>query len=279
MGGAPTRASLRRALRLGVDAIEIDVCASRDAAPVLHHDIRLPVGLRVADLTLDQLRRLDRHLLTLDDALEVIGDRTRVIIDVKTRAAAGPVSDWLGGAGASADAVVCSGRVDVLRYLSRATPNAVVWQTFPELGELPHERVLHVLAGLAAHRGHHARRLVHDLCSVVSGVRDSPRQAVGRLAGLPWRTRLPSLLEGARGDFRAGGVAVHHSVLTPDLCAVAHQLDMTVVAWTVNSGAVAQRVAACGADLITTDDVVGVRRALRRPRRSGHSQRRRAHRR
>lgn len=266
VGGAPTRASLRRALRLGVDAIEIDVCSSADAGLVLHHDTRLPVGLRVADLTLEQLRRVDRELLTVDDALDIIGDRTRVIVDVKTRAAAGPVSDWLGRAGASVNAVVCSGRPDVLRFVSRATPDAVVWQTFPDFGELPHERVLHVLASLAAHRGRHARHLVSDLWTVLGGVRESPRHAMGQLAGVPWRARLPSLLETAMCDVRAAGIAVHHSVLTSDLCAVAHQLGMTVVAWTVNSGPVAQRAAACGADLITTDDVVGVRRALRPPR-------------
>jgi hypothetical protein len=42
---------------------------------------------------------------------------------------------------------------------------------------------------------------------------------------------------------------------------------MTVVVWTVNSGPVAHHAAPCGADLITMDDVVGVRRARRRPRR------------
>lgn len=267
IGGAPTRASLRRALRLGVDAIEIDVCASADASLVLHHDTRLPVGLRVADLTLEQLRRLDGELLTLEDALEVIGDRTRVIVDVKTRAAAGPVSDWFGGAGSTVDAVVCSGRTDVLRYLARSTPGAAIWQTFPDFGELPHERVLRVLSSVAAHRGHHARHLAGDLWNVLGRAHKSPRHAAGQLAGLPWRTRLPSLLESARGDFGAGGIAVHHALLTPELCAVAHELGMTVVAWTVNSAPVAHHAAACGADLITTDDVVGMRRALGRRRR------------
>jgi hypothetical protein len=75
--------------------------------------------------------------------------------------------------------------------------------------------VLCVLSSVAAHRGHHARHLVGDLRKMLGHARESPRHAAGQLAGLPWRTRLPSLLETARGDFRAGGIAVHHSLLTP----------------------------------------------------------------
>jgi glycerophosphoryl diester phosphodiesterase len=71
------------------------------------------------------------------------------------------------------------------------------------------------------------------------------------------------MLPESRIAFDAGGVAVHHSLITPELCEAARELDMTVVAWTVNSPVVAKRAAHCGVDLITTDDVVGLRRALR----------------
>lgn len=262
VGGAPTRVSLRRALRLNVDALEIDVCASADHALVLHHDTRLPVGLPVRDLTLAQLRRVEPTLLTLDDAAEIVGDRARLILDVKSRVAAGPVSDWLLRRGANANAVVCSGRIDVLGYLARATPDAVLWQTFPDIGERPYERVFRVLSGIAAHRGLPALRLVGDLWDVLGRVRANPAAAATQIIGLPWRRRLPMLLARGRDDFAARGVAVHHALITPDLCSVAHELDMTVVAWTVNSPVVARHAAECGVDLITTDDVAGIRRAL-----------------
>jgi glycerophosphoryl diester phosphodiesterase len=262
VGCSPTRVSLQRALRLGVDALEIDVCASADYALVLHHDTRLPVGLPVKDLTLAQLRRVEPKLLTLDDATEIIGDRAGLVLDVKTRAAAGPVSDWFSHGGRDMDAVVCSGRQEVLRYLSLAAPRAALWQTFPHIGERPYERVLHVLAGLAAHRGRHALQLVGDLWDVLGRVRANPAQAATQIIGLPWRRRLPLLLERGRDDFAAAGVAVHHALVTADLCDVAHALEMSVVAWTVNSPAVARRTAACGVDLITTDDIAGMRRAL-----------------
>lgn len=262
VGCSPTRVSLQRALRLGVDALEIDVCASADYALVLHHDTRLPVGLPVSDLTLAQLRRVEPELLTLDDAAEIIGSRARLILDVKTRAAAGPVSDWFSHEGSGTGAVVCSGRADVLRYLSRAAPHATLWQTFPHIGERPYERVMRVLAGLAAHRGRHALQLVGDLWDVLGRVRSNPADAVTQIIGLPWRRRLPLLLQRGIDEFEATGVAVHHALVTPDLCSVAHELDMTVAAWTVNSPVVARHAAACGVDLITTDDVAGMRRAL-----------------
>lgn len=262
LGGSPTRVSLRRALRLGVNALEIDVCASADYSLVLHHDTRLPVGLPVCDLTLAQLRRVEPGLLTLEDAAEIVGDRARLVLDVKSRAAAGPVSDWLTRNANRVDAVVCSGRVDVLRYIAHATPEAVLWQTFPHIGERSYERVLRVLSGIAAHRGLHALQLVGDLWDVLGGVRANPRHTTSQVIGLPWRRRLPSLLARGRDDFAARGVALHHALVTEDLCSVAHELDMTVVAWTVNSPTVARHAAACGVDFITTDDVAGIRRAL-----------------
>ena len=262
LGGSPTRVSVRRALRLGVDALEVDVCASADYSLVLHHDTRLPVGLPVSDLTLAQLRRVEPGLLTLEDAAEIVGDRARLILDVKTRAAAGPLSDWFARKTGGAEAVVCSGRLDVLRYLARATPDAALWQTFPHIGDRSYERVLRVLSGVAAHRGVHALQLVGDLWDVLGRVRANPRHATTQVIGLPWRRRLPALLARGRDDFAARGVALHHALVTEELCSVAHELDMTVVAWTVNSPAVARRAAACGVDLITTDDVAGIRRAL-----------------
>ena len=238
------------------------MCASADYSLVLHHNTRLPVGLPVSALTLAQLRRVEPALLTLDDAAEIVGDRARLVLDVKTRAAAGPVSDWFSRRDAGTDAVVCSGRQEVLGYLSRAAPDAQLWQTFPHVGERPYEGVLRVLAGLAAHRGRNALQLVGDLWDVLARVRANPAQAATQVIGLPWNRRLPSLMALGRDEFDATGVSVHHALVTPDLCTVAHHLDMTVVAWTVNTAAVARQTAVCGVDLITTDDVAGIRRAL-----------------
>ena len=264
VGCTPSRASLERAVRLGVDALEVDVCATSDYELVLHHDSCLAVGLPISGLTLSQLRRVAPNLLTLDDAAEIVADRARLVIDVKTRDAAGPVSDWFSSGAATPDATVCTARVEVLRYLSRAAPGTPLWQTFPDLGERPYERVMHVLENVAAHRGRNALQLVGDLWDVLGRVRTNPAHAALQFIGLPWRRRMPELMARVRSEFDAAGVAVHHALLTPDLCAVAHELDLTVVAWTVNSPAAARHAATCGVDLITTDDVAGMRRALRK---------------
>jgi glycerophosphoryl diester phosphodiesterase len=58
-----TLAALRQAIQDGADAVELDVRLTRDGVPVVLHDASLErttgVAAQVADVTLDQLRRLD----------------------------------------------------------------------------------------------------------------------------------------------------------------------------------------------------------------------------
>ena len=58
-----TLAAFHQAIHDGADAVELDVRLSRDGVPVVLHDASLErttgVAAQVADVTLDQLRRLD----------------------------------------------------------------------------------------------------------------------------------------------------------------------------------------------------------------------------
>jgi glycerophosphoryl diester phosphodiesterase len=104
--GAPQRfpentiAGFGRALRFGCDGIEFDVQLSRDGIPVVYHDrtlIRAGGGRRrVHQLDLADLRRLDaatrfpaarrRHRIpTLDEVLDRLAGRTRLLIEIKNR--------------------------------------------------------------------------------------------------------------------------------------------------------------------------------------------------
>lgn len=261
-GGAPDRSTLRRALRLGVDAIELDVRVTADGVPVVHHDSRLQSGAPVADVTIGELRALHPSALTLDEAVAETGS-TRLVLDVKTPHAVAPLGAWLAKHERAAGAVVCSPHPGSLAALSARAPRATLWQTFPDLGHEPHERLLRVVAGLCSHRGRHALGVATDLCAVLGRLRTRPRSALARLAALPWRRLLPQMVVPARDEIGAAGIAVHHPLVSSELCTVAHALGLGVTAWTVNEPDDARRVAVCGVDHITTDHVVAVRRAIR----------------
>ena len=92
-GHAPenTLASVRAALDLGADAIEIDVRLTRDAVPVLLHDAtvdRTTDGSgELASLTLRQARRLDagngERIPTLREVLGAVAGRALLVLEIK----------------------------------------------------------------------------------------------------------------------------------------------------------------------------------------------------
>ena len=92
-GHAPenTLRGLRAALALGVDGIEVDVRATADGVVVLLHDPTVDRTTNgagaVAELPYTALRLLDagesEHIPTLDEALDVIGRGTELIIELK----------------------------------------------------------------------------------------------------------------------------------------------------------------------------------------------------
>lgn len=65
-----TVAAFEAAVRMGLDGIELDVRATADGAPVIHHDAKLPDGRLVAGVTVDEL---PAHVPLLDAALDACG--------------------------------------------------------------------------------------------------------------------------------------------------------------------------------------------------------------
>jgi glycerophosphoryl diester phosphodiesterase len=91
-GHAPenTLAGIREALRIGADAIEIDVQASADGVPVLMHDLTVDRSTdgsgEVAKLTLEQLRALDaggEPVPTLVEVLRLTIGKALLVIEIK----------------------------------------------------------------------------------------------------------------------------------------------------------------------------------------------------
>ncbi|HEX5480562.1 MAG TPA: glycerophosphodiester phosphodiesterase [Dehalococcoidia bacterium] len=76
------------ALRYGVEMIEVDVRRAADGALVLSHDDIPHGGTRsIRTSSLEDLRRDTPHIATLDEALDAIGGRARVNLDIKDGAA------------------------------------------------------------------------------------------------------------------------------------------------------------------------------------------------
>lgn len=86
-----TLPSFARAIELGADAIELDVHATRDGAVVVHHDPALRDGRALADLWLEETRRVTladgSPIPILEEVLDLAGQRCRLYVEVKAPAA------------------------------------------------------------------------------------------------------------------------------------------------------------------------------------------------
>jgi glycerophosphoryl diester phosphodiesterase len=82
-----TPASIRAALDLGVDMVEIDVHETRDGELIVFHDYRLNricgVRGRVRDKTLAEIQKANPQVPTLRQVLQMCRGRVRVLIEIK----------------------------------------------------------------------------------------------------------------------------------------------------------------------------------------------------
>ena len=93
-GHAPenTLLSIRKAIALGVDMVELDVRETRDGHFILLHDGRVERTTNgrgaVADMTFDEVRQLDagegERIPTVGEALETASGRVGMILEIKS---------------------------------------------------------------------------------------------------------------------------------------------------------------------------------------------------
>ncbi len=136
-----TLAAIRNALRLGADAVEVDVLRSRDGHLVVHHDERLTrtagVPEAVWDLDLEELRQLDvgrsfspvfagQRIPTLEEVAAELPVHVRLIADFKHGEERFPgvteqVADFARAFGPSRFAVLSIQHAFALRVTERQT--------------------------------------------------------------------------------------------------------------------------------------------------------------
>jgi glycerophosphoryl diester phosphodiesterase len=223
-GGAPDIACLDAAMALGLDRLEVDVCATADAALVLHHDAVLADGTPLAAVDLGTARRAG-PLLSLDEAVEHLAGRLPLLLDLKGAAVVEPLGAWLAGRGDVAGLAVCTDDAAALRRLGELAPAVARWRTLPEVPGGPGESRRRIVAALTRHR-------------------------------------LVACLGGLVAEVGAGGLCVDQWAVSRGLCAEAHRLGLEVAAWTVNAALPARAMRRAGVDLITTDRPLAMRRAL-----------------
>jgi len=218
-----TPAAFRRALAIGVDAVELDVHLSADGEPVVLHDPLLerttdgrgPVG----GLSLAELRRLDagrwfgepfagERILTLAEALDFLRG-VRVIVEVKNAPVAYP------GIAARVAAVI-----------RESGHPAVTVSSFdhPVLVEIKTQMPFLETAVLYVARPVNPLRLAQD-------------------AG-------------------AGVLHPHWAMLTPDLVTSAHTAGLRVEVWVVDEPEDLQRIVALGPDGVMTNHPERLRAVL-----------------
>lgn len=149
---ANTLISIRQAIELGVDMIEIDVNLTKDGVPVLIHDkgvdnITNGKGL-VSSFTLADLKQLDagswkakqfagERILTLAEALKVAKGRVHLSIDLKDERAIPAMVKVIQDTGMKDDVVICGCDVptagEVRRFDDQLT---IVLNVNSELNEL-----------------------------------------------------------------------------------------------------------------------------------------------
>jgi glycerophosphoryl diester phosphodiesterase len=128
--------SIKRAISLGVDVVEVDVRATRDSRLILLHDedfTRISgIKVRVHDLTagevLSRVKIRGEKIPTLEEALAVVDGKVGVFIDYKEESTyyVGDLVDVIRKTGASEWVAVISFKEDVLRKVKELNPHVEI---------------------------------------------------------------------------------------------------------------------------------------------------------
>jgi glycerophosphoryl diester phosphodiesterase len=118
-----TLRSFRKAIELGVDAVELDVRQTKDLELVVMHDPTVDKTTNgkgsVKDLTLQQIKKLDaakkEKIPTLDEALDFIDKKVKILIELKEMGYEDKVVEAIRERGLEKNVIVVSFHEDALR--------------------------------------------------------------------------------------------------------------------------------------------------------------------
>jgi glycerophosphoryl diester phosphodiesterase len=166
-----TLRSYRKAVELGVDAIECDVRVTKDGRLVLLHDATVDRTTNgtgsVSDLTFEQVRALDagggERVPTLRELLELAAGRVELHIELKDPSAAESVLRQVGEAGLRDTAILTTFSTDVLARVREADAAIRLEHIFSEPPADAVARALSVRAArVSGHFTHLTRAFVDE---------------------------------------------------------------------------------------------------------------------
>ncbi|RLG95361.1 glycerophosphoryl diester phosphodiesterase [Candidatus Bathyarchaeota archaeon] len=136
-----TLRSVRRAIELGVDRVEIDVRVSRDERLVIMHDETVDRTTNghgyVSELTFDELRSLDagmgEKIPTLDEILKFTMGKAKLEIELKVPEATEPTIQLIEELNAEKDVIVISFIHELLERVHDLNPNIKTGALFFEV--------------------------------------------------------------------------------------------------------------------------------------------------
>jgi len=149
-----TLRSVRRAIELGVDRVEIDVRISRDGRLVIMHDETVDRTTNghgyVSELTFDDLRSLDagmgEKIPTLDEILKFTMGKAKLEIELKVPEATEPTIQLIEELNAEKDVIIISFIHELLERVHDLNPNIKTGALFFEVPKDILQRALKVHA-------------------------------------------------------------------------------------------------------------------------------------
>ena len=226
-----TLRSFELALEHGADGFEVDIVALADGTLVAGHSLDLSElchGLAHGDAgtrTLDELRKLDAELVTLEQVLELAEARSPsalLLIDLKSRGRERVLIEALRRHRLQERTLLCSLDRSQLVRLRKLAPEIARSFSYP-----------------ADKRRLSERRMFAPFVP---------------LALIGFRLILRRRIRGWLEQTGAAAVTLHYAVVDPGLVRRCHERGIAVFAWTVDDADVRQRLVRAGADAIITND-------------------------
>jgi glycerophosphoryl diester phosphodiesterase len=129
-----TLGSIEKAIELGVDYVEIDLRLTRDGHVVILHDATVDRTTndhgRIKDLTLAQVQRIKtkdgQHVPTLEEVLKLTDGRVGLMLELKIRGLAKPVTESVERSGFSSPVIYASFHHKELSRVRELTPSATI---------------------------------------------------------------------------------------------------------------------------------------------------------
>jgi glycerophosphoryl diester phosphodiesterase/membrane-associated phospholipid phosphatase len=231
-----SREAILAAMQFDIDRIEFDVRRSRDGQIVLLHDavLRMPDGSKraVDSMTLNEIRQALPGTITIDEAIETIGGRLPVMIDLKLGGFEPELAEAIRRNGIADTAMISCTDPRAIRKLRKQFPHMAIGLS---TGYRPF--------GLLVHGGGRVSR------NVLQDFVPFPLLMTMRWSG-------------------ASALMVHHPLIAPDLVQVFHEHNYLVYAWTVDNPFSMRRVVSCRVDGVISnrpDQAIDVTRPTRRP--------------